>query len=140
VKYQIAFAVTFLLVVTILAIEQTKATAQTALSPFETRCGWIDNPGPANVWFHDKEAQWIIGIQGGYQLPDINNNDQAIPVFKPGQWVRTNVGSYGYGCACLRMRVNKETKEVVEVKSSHSRPLSACRQDPALKKWKRIFK
>jgi len=137
-KPQLTFVAASLFVLIVLRAEHPKTIAQTTLSPLETRCGWIDNPTPANIWFHDKDAQWIIGVQGGYQLDDDNN--EAIPVFKRGQWVKTNVGNYGYGCACLRMRVNKETKEVLEVKSSRARPLSACRKDPALKKWRHIFK
>lgn len=37
-------------------------------SKFETRCGWLTNPTPANMWLQDRDAQWIIGMQGGYQL------------------------------------------------------------------------
>jgi len=59
----------------------------------------------------------------------------AWPAFKRGQWVRTNAGSYGYGCACLQLRVNKQTQEVLEIKSSQPRSLAQCRRDPALKKW-----
>lgn len=99
---------------------------------FETRCGWFHNPTPANVWLSDRDGQWIIGTQGGYQL----EGDWDWPQFKRGQWVLTNVASYGYGCACLQLRVNKDTHQVVEIKSARARPLSACRKDPKLKKWK----
>ena len=33
---------------------------------FETRCGWLANPTPANYWFYDKDGEWTIGEQGGY--------------------------------------------------------------------------
>lgn len=98
---------------------------------FETRCGWFSNPTPANVWLFDRDGEWTIGVQGGHQV----EGDWAWPDFKPRQWVRTNV-NYGYGCACLRLRVNKETRNVLEIKSARARPLSACRQDRSLKKWK----
>jgi hypothetical protein len=98
---------------------------------FETRCGWLSNPTPANIWLYDRDDEWTIGVQGGYQV----EGDWDWPKFKPGQWVRTNA-NYGYGCACLVVRVNKETREVLEIKSARPRPLSACRKDPALKKWK----
>ena len=62
------------------------------------------------------------------------------PTFKSEQWVRTNAGSYGYGCACLRVSVNKQTHEVLEIKSSRARSLAQCRQDPTLKKWKSRLK
>jgi Protein of unknown function (DUF4087) len=34
---------------------------------FETRCGWLSNPTPANVWLYDRTGEWIIGLQGGHQ-------------------------------------------------------------------------
>jgi hypothetical protein len=98
---------------------------------FETRCGWFDNPTPGNFWLSDKDDEWIIGVQGGYQLEDF-----VAPNFKKNQWVSYFDGSYGYGCACFRMRVDRETKRVLEIKSGYARPLSACRNDKALKKWK----
>ena len=100
---------------------------------FETRCGWFINPTPSNVWFRDRDGEWTIATQGGHQA------EGDWPVFKPQQWVRSpNAGSYGYGCACMQVRVNKQTKEVMEIKSSHARTLTQCRQDPALKKWKHM--
>ncbi len=101
---------------------------------FETRCGWFSNPTPANVWLYDREGEWIIGAQGGYQV----EGDWDWPVFKRRQWLLTN-GNYGYGCACLRLRVDRETHRVLAIKSSRARPLAACRKDPLLKKWKRLF-
>lgn len=56
------------------------------------------------------------------------------PKFGRGQWVATN-NDYGYGCACMELRVNKETHEVSEIKSSRALPLSKCRRDRALKRW-----
>lgn len=103
---------------------------------FETRCGWFENPTPANIWFYDREAEWTIGVQGGYQVP----GDWPWPTFKPRQWVVTNAGDHGYGCACLQLRVNKQTHEVLAIKTARGRPLSACRQDPSLKKWKHTLK
>jgi Protein of unknown function (DUF4087) len=103
---------------------------------FETRCGWLSNPTPANVWLYDHDGEWTIGVQGGYQVED----DWDWPVFKPHQWVHTNSGSYGYGCACLQLRVNKESHEVLEIKSARARTLANCRQDQSLKRWKSMFK
>src|SRR5215475_12593782 len=70
---------------------------------FEKRCGWFSNPTPANVSLFDKDAEWIIGVQGGYQV----EGDWDWPKFKAGQWVKTN-GEHGYGCVCMDLRVNKE--------------------------------
>ena len=105
-----------------------------AVPQFETRCGWFSNPTPANIWLYDRDADWTIGVQGGYQV----EGDWNWPDFKSGQWVKTNV-NYGYGCACLQLRVNKETREVLEIKSSRARPLAVCRRDRSLKKWKHLF-
>jgi len=97
---------------------------------FETRCGWFSNQTPANASLHDRDGIWTIGVQGGYQAEGNNR----WPFFKPRQWVVTNV-HYGYGCACLRLRVNRETHAVIEIKSSRARPLAACRRDRSLPKW-----
>jgi hypothetical protein len=42
---------------------------------------------------------------------------------------------YGYGCACLRLRVDRKTHRVIEIESAKARPLSACRNDRKLKRW-----
>ena len=103
---------------------------------FETRCGWFSNPTPSNIWLYDREAEWTIGIQGGYQVP----GEWPWPTFKRGQWIVENAGEHGYGCACFRLRVNKRTHEVLEIKTARGRSLSQCRQDATLKRWKRMFK
>ena len=92
------------------------------------RCGWFSNPTPANASLFDRDGEWIIGVQGGYQA------EGDWPEFKAGQWVETN-GHYGYGCACLRVRVNRSTRRVIAIESAQARALSACRRDPALRKW-----
>ena len=110
---------------------QTRPSGESDGPQFETRCGWFVNPTPANIWLYDKDGEWTIGVQGGYQL----EAERGWPDFKPRQWVKTN-GNYGYGCACLQLRVNRETHEVLEIKSARARPLSVCRRDRSLKKWK----
>ena len=82
--------------------------------PLETRCGWFQNPTPANIWLDDRDGEWIIGVQGGYQV----ESDWEWPAFKKGQWVETN-GHYGYGCACLRVRVDPETSTCAGNKEFH---------------------
>jgi len=94
----------------------------------ETRCGWFSNPTPANASLHDRDDEWIIGVQGGHQA------EGDWPEFAPKQWVETNV-HYGYGCACLSVEVDRESGRVLEIKSARARPLSACRRDKALKRW-----
>jgi hypothetical protein len=106
----------------------TRAPGSAEIAKFETRCGWFSNPTPANAWLHDRDAQWTIGIQGGYQA------EGDWPDFGPKQWIETNV-HYGYGCACLRLRVDRSTHRVIEIESAKARPLSACRSDRKLKRW-----
>ena len=105
------------------------ARPQSPEAPLEMRCGWFQNPTPANIWLDDRDGEWIIGVQGGYQV----ESDWEWPAFKKGQWVETN-GHHGYGCACMRVRVDRESRHVLEIKSSTARPLAACRKDPHLKR------
>ena len=102
--------------------------APPAVRQFETRCGWFSNPTPANASLHDRDGEWIIAVQGGYQA------EGDWPDFGPKQWVETNV-HYGYGCACMRVRVDRETHRVLEIESARPRPLSVCRRDRKLKRW-----
>ena len=110
------------------AVGRAGAPKTSAAAPAETRCGWFSNPTPANASLHDRDAEWIISVQGGHQA------EGDWPDFKPNQWVETNV-HYGYGCACLRVRVDRRTHRVTEIESARARPLSACRRDRALKRW-----
>ena len=121
-----------LLAVAVSAGGQAAPNAVPAPAQFETRCGWFSNPTPANISLYDRDGDWTIGVQGGYQV----EGEWDWPEFKPRQWVRTN-GNYGHGCACLQLRVDKESGRVLEIRSARARPLSACRRDRALKKWER---
>jgi hypothetical protein len=94
----------------------------------ETRCGWFSNPTPANASLYDRDGEWIIGVQGGYQA------EGDWPDFSSKQWIETNV-HYGYGCACVRVQVDGSTQKVIKIESSRPRPLSVCRRDKALRKW-----
>jgi hypothetical protein len=108
----------------------TDSEPQASISEkLENRCGWFSNPTPANAWLEDKDGEWIIGIQGGYQA------EGDYPDFADQQWVKTN-GNYGYGCACMKVRVDYKTHRILEIASATAKPLSACRKDPALKEPK----
>lgn len=93
----------------------------------ETRCGWWDNPSPGNVWLHDRDGEWEVATQGAHQA------EGDWPSFSARQQVRMN-GSYGYGCACLRVTVNPKTRQVLKIFSAQTRPLAQCRVDAALGK------
>lgn len=100
---------------------------------FQTRCGWFVNPTPSNYSLYDKDREWIISVQSGYQVEDFE-----APDFK-NQWIVTNTADYGHGCACLQMSVDKETSRVFEIRKSSVKPLSVCRKDKALSKWKSVL-
>lgn len=91
-----------------------------------TRCGWFDNATPGNAVLIDGAWEWTIAMQGGHQARG------SWPTFTAQQWVRTGFGSAGHGCACLRWTADESTQEVLQILSSHARPLQACRQDAAL--------
>jgi len=102
--------------------------SHTLLEKSEMRCGWFSNPTPANASLFDRDGEWIIGVQGGHQA------DGDWPQFSPKQWVETN-GHYGYGCACLRVRVDRAEQRILVIESAQARALSVCRRDPALRKF-----
>ena len=105
----------------------------TAQNQFEKRCGWFQNPTPANAWLSDRDGLWLISTQGGYRA---TGNWPDIP---PKQWVTTYVaGSHGYGCACLDVRVDRTTNphRIIEIKSSQAQSLQVCRTDKYLREPK----
>ena len=95
----------------------------------ETRCGWLQNPTPANWWLQDRHGSWTISVQGGYQARGMDN----IPNINESQYVRTN-GNYGYACACLRVSTDRKQMRITRIVSGKQLPLSTCRQDPNLPK------
>jgi Protein of unknown function (DUF4087) len=96
----------------------------------ENRCGILTNPTPANWWLRDRDGEWTIGAQGGYQAEGIENIPESL--FEHG-WVRTN-GSYGYRCACLSVETDRKTMRVRRVLSGRPLPMRRCDADPALKR------
>ena len=99
-----------------LSVSVNAATTAAAKSDAKTalHCGWFDNPTPQNASLTDRDGEWL-------------------PKFKPSQWARTHAGSYGYGCARFRVSVDKEASLITHIASAYARPLSACRDDNALK-------
>ena len=129
IKISLVQMVCFLLSFATFVNGQSTATKGNKTTQVENRCGWFFNPTPANAFFYDRDGEWIIGLQGGYQA------EGDWPAFEDNQWVKTNI-NYGYGCACMRLLTNRKTKEVIKIESARVRPLSTCRKDQALKKWK----
>ena len=93
----------------------------------ERRCGWLHNPTPANWWLVDRDGEWLLGAQGGYQAPGMDN----MPDMTSAGWVETN-GHYGHGCACMDVTVDPRTRRVTRLFSARPVPLRQCRTDPHL--------
>lgn len=98
----------------------------------ETRCGWLENPTPANWWLTDRDASWTIMTQGSDAgAPD---GMDLIPEFGPQEWVETsNPGSgYGYGCACMSVETDRANERITRIASVRKLPLAKCEADRAL--------
>lgn len=94
----------------------------------EKRCGWYDNSTPGNMTLDDKDGQWTIAQQGLYEAKGID-----IPLnFNEENWVITNSGNHGYGCACLEVTTDKKTMRVIKILKARVRPLTACKNDKTL--------
>lgn len=109
------------------AILALLALAAPAQSAPQTRCGWLQNPTPANFWLVDRDGEWLIGAQGGYQAPGMDN----MPDMTTRGWVETN-GHYGYGCACMTVATDRRARRVTRIVSATPLPLRQCRADRRL--------
>lgn len=93
----------------------------------ESRCGWVDNPTPGNWSLTDREGEWTIGAQGGFQAEGAD----LIPDLTGKNWVETN-GSYGYGCACMTVETSRRSMRILEIQGVVQLPISKCRKDSGL--------
>jgi hypothetical protein len=93
----------------------------------ENRCGWFVNPTPANAWLIDRDGEWTIAIQGGEQA----EGDWPPPIASK-QWVAYGHGSYGHGCACMKVETDRAQMRITRIVSSQGKPLSQCRRDRKL--------
>ncbi len=116
-----------LMVVALLGISQQASAASQML------CGWLDNPTPQNFWLTDAKHEWEISIQGGRSAEGLEN----LPDFGD-QWQHTNGGSYGYGCACLKVDIRTDKKsdtyEITRIHRAKALPIKRCDQDKSLPK------
>jgi hypothetical protein len=94
------------------------------------RCGWIVNPSPANWWLTDRDGEWLIAAQGGYQAPGLDN----VPDLSEHNWVVTNGSSYGYGCGCVSGRFDTRKKRVTRISAVRQKPIATCKADHRLKR------
>ena len=104
------------------------APAQTPAGA-ERRCGWLANPTPGNYWLTDRDGEWALSAQGGYQAPGMDE----MPDMSTNGWVPTN-GSYGYGCACMTVRTDRRTMRVTRLYAATPVPLRQCRNDRTLRR------
>ena len=93
----------------------------------ERRCGWLENPTPANFSLRDRNGEWLLAKQGGYQAEGMD----IMPDMTKAGWVETNV-HYGYGCACLTVVTDRRRQQVTRILSAQPVPLARCRADQSL--------
>jgi len=110
-----------------IALAATLALLAAVPALAERRCGWLENPTPANYWLTDRDGEWTISTQGG---PFAEGWDDMPDMTTQG-WVRTN-GSYGYGCACMEVTTNRRDMSITRVISARPVPLRQCRNDRSL--------
>lgn len=92
----------------------------------ERRCGWYENPTPGNVTLTDPDGIWLIAMQGSHEAKG------DWPRFSDAQWVQTNSGDHGYGCACLSVQTDPVRHTVLSISKATARPLAVCRRDKSL--------
>lgn len=93
----------------------------------EYRCGWLDNPTPANWWLDDREGSWTIAMQGGYSVSEKSMDN--LPELKDDEYVKTN-GLYGYACACMSVSIDKKNKRITKIHSKGTQLLlKKCLED-----------
>jgi len=96
----------------------------------ELRCGWLENPTPANWWLNDREGSWTISAQGGYSVSDKSMDN--LPKLNDNEYVRTN-GNYGYACACLSVTTDKKNERILTIhKKGKQVLLKKCLEDRSI--------
>ena len=106
------------------------AIALVALAPSlaaaENRCGWIENPTPANWWLVDRDGRWTIMTQGGEETPGMEH----IGDISAGDYRATN-GNYGYACGCMEVDTDGQGA-ITRIYSFRQLAIAKCENDPAL--------
>ena len=74
----------YLILSAFLALSASCANSVSIERTSAVRCGWFENPTPANAWLTDRDGEWNLGLQSGYQA------EGNWPEFEPSDWVRTN--------------------------------------------------
>ena len=103
------------------------ALAAAPVAKVERRCGWLDNPTPANWWLTDRDGEWLISAQGGYQAPGMDE----MPDMSTAGEVLTN-GNHGYSCACMTVTSDRASERITRIIAARPVPLRQCRLDRRL--------
>jgi hypothetical protein len=108
-------------------------SALTAIAE-ETRCGWLENPSPANMWLIDRDGSWDISVQGTPNILDDKSMELLYQAtVNEKEFVRTNQ-NYGFSCACLTVDLDKEKKLIIAIYESKQLPLKKCLEDISITK------
>ncbi|MCB2049324.1 MAG: DUF4087 domain-containing protein [Novosphingobium sp.] len=96
----------------------------------ENRCGYLSNPTPGNWWLTDRDGEWTIGAQGGYQADGLDVLPES---FYEKGWVKTN-GWYGYRCACLTVTTDRKAMRIKRIYGGKPLPMKRCTADKAIRR------
>lgn len=108
-------------------------SALTAIAE-ETRCGWLENPSPANMWLIDRDGSWDISVQGTPNILDDKSMELLYQATaNENEFVRTNQ-NYGFSCACLTVDLDKEKNLIIAIYKSKQLPLKKCLEDISITK------
>ncbi|AIV05958.1 hypothetical protein LA59_10950 [Vibrio harveyi] len=100
----------------------------------ETRCGWLENPSPANMWLIDRDGSWGISVQGTSNALDDKSMELLYQATADeNEFVRTN-RNYGFSCACLTVDVDEEINSITTIYKSKQLPLKQCLEDISITK------
>ncbi|ELB2758652.1 DUF4087 domain-containing protein [Vibrio alginolyticus] len=100
----------------------------------ETRCGWLENPSPANMWLIDRNGSWDISVQGTSNALDDKSMELLYQATaNENEFVRTN-RNYGFSCACLTVDVDEEQNSITTIYKSKQLPLKQCLEDISITK------
>lgn len=94
----------------------------------ETRCGWFENPSPANFSLTDNDGEWVISMQGRYSVDDASMDKLPYLDSSSNKVVNTN-RNYGFSCACLYVETDTKTHRILSVISAKTLPLKQCLED-----------
>ncbi len=100
----------------------------------ETRCGWLENPSPANMWLIDRDGVWNILVQGVPSKLDDKSVELAYQaIANEKEFVRSNL-NYGFSCACLTAELDREKKQFKAIYKARQLSLKQCLEDTAIVK------